>query len=63
MGAETPTRAKIIAARSSRLPRRIAEMTPMGIPMTSQRRAAPMVRAIVTGNRPRICSFTEVWFR
>ncbi len=47
-----------MAARSKRVPRFNAEMTPMEIPMTSQMIAAPTAREKVTGNLFRISGST-----
>ena len=57
-GADTPMSAKTMALRSQTLPFLTAEMMPIGIPTRVHRTAAPTARAIVTGRRLKISSFT-----
>ena len=61
-GAETPINAKTIVVRSRAVPRRTAEMMPIGIPIRTQITAAPTARVIVTGSREKISSFTGTKF-
>ena len=51
-----------MAARSQTLRRRIAEMIPIGMPISSQVIAAPTARVIVTGSRLKISSLTGTKF-
>ena len=50
-GIDTNTSAMPIALRSSRVPRLIAEMIPIGIPASSHTIAAPTVSDRVAGSR------------
>ena len=56
---ETNTSAPPIAVRSRNPPRLTAERIPIGIPSSSQRKAAPTVSEIVAGSRSLIRPNTE----
>ena len=61
-GAEMATSAVPIAARSRSVPRLIAEMIPIGMPISSHTIAPPMASAAVAGRRSKICWLTETLF-
>src|SRR6266545_1120112 len=62
-GAETPSRAKPMAARSARLRGRRAARIPVENPSSSQRTQPPSASDAVTGRRSRMVLSTGSWLR